>query len=65
MVGVLNLLALVWVIYDVLSYQKKMPDVEKLIWVIVAIFLGLIGAVLYFLLVKSKGKYEGKREDFT
>ena len=53
-----GLLAVVWVIYDVLTKQKAMPDIEKLIWVLVAFFLGWIGAVIYYLIVKREGKYE-------
>ncbi|AIF69956.1 hypothetical protein PAP_07835 [Palaeococcus pacificus DY20341] len=53
-----GLLAVVWVIYDVLTKQKAMPDIEKLIWVLVAFFLGWIGAIIYYLIVKREGKYE-------
>ncbi|WP_456321897.1 PLDc N-terminal domain-containing protein [Palaeococcus sp. (in: euryarchaeotes)] len=54
-----GLLAMLWVIYDVLTKQKAMPDTEKLIWVIVAIFLNWIGAIIYFFVIKREGKYEG------
>lgn len=56
--GLIGLIAAIWIIYDVLTAQKKMPDIEKLIWVLVAIFLGIIGAVIYYLIVKKSGKYE-------
>jgi len=48
----------VWAIYDIFTNQKKMPDTEKLIWVIVVVFLGLIGVIVYYLVVKANGKYE-------
>lgn len=60
--GLIGLIATIWVIYDVLTAQKKMPDIEKLIWVLVAFFLGIIGAVIYYLIVKKSGKYEETEE---
>ncbi|TAL46901.1 PLDc_N domain-containing protein [archaeon] len=41
-----------WMLIDLL--QRKTPD--KLVWVLVLIFLNFLGAVLYYLLVYSKGK---------
>jgi membrane protein DedA with SNARE-associated domain len=54
----LNLLSIIWVIYDALTKQKKMPDVEKVIWIIVVLFLGIIGAIIYYIVVKASHKYE-------
>ena len=60
---IIGIMSVVWVIYDVLTNQKKMPDSEKIIWVLVALFLNLIGAVIYYILVKTSGKYEGTPEE--
>lgn len=59
----LQLLALVWVIYDVLTKQKRMPDVEKVIWIVLAFLFTILGALVYYLLVKRNGKYEEKPEE--
>ncbi|NJE05315.1 hypothetical protein E3E36_04000 [Thermococcus sp. M36] len=56
--GILGLIAVVWVIYDVLAKQKRMPDVEKIIWILVAFFLNIIGAIIYYIIVKREHKYE-------
>jgi cell division protein FtsL len=40
-----------------MAEQKEMSDTEKLIWVLVALFLGIIGAIVYYFVVK-RGKYE-------
>ncbi|NJD98419.1 hypothetical protein E3E26_01210 [Thermococcus sp. LS1] len=61
--GILGLVAIVWVIYDVLVNQKRMPDVEKVVWIIVALFLGIIGAIIYYVIVKSSHKYEEPRKE--
>jgi len=58
-----QLIALVWVIYDVLTKQKRMPDVEKVIWVLVAFFTTILGALIYYLLVKREGKYEQELDE--
>jgi pilus assembly protein TadC len=60
LLGLIGLIAVVWVIYDVLTIQKEMPDIEKLIWVLVALFLGLIGALVYYFIVKRSKKYEAE-----
>lgn len=59
----LQLLALVWVIYDVLTKQKRMSDVEKVIWIVLAFLFTILGALAYYLLVKRSGKYEEKPEE--
>jgi len=64
LLSLLGIVAVVWVIYDVLTNQKAMPDTERVIWILVALFLTLIGALLYYLIVKREGKYEGKSEEY-
>ncbi|MEM5836637.1 MAG: PLDc N-terminal domain-containing protein [Candidatus Aenigmatarchaeota archaeon] len=52
--GLLSIFALIfwlWMLIDCLS-RKKFED--KLVWVIVLLFLNIIGAILYYFLVKSK-----------
>lgn len=60
---IIGIMSVVWVIYDVLTNQKKMPDGEKIIWILVALFLNLIGAVIYYIIVKSSGRYEEVPEE--
>ncbi len=56
----LQLFALVWVIYDVFTKQKKMPDIEKVLWVVLAFLFTVLGALVYYLVIKREGKYEEK-----
>jgi len=42
-----------WMLIDLLQ-RKKMDD--KLIWALILIFLNILGAILYYLLVKAKDK---------
>ena len=57
---ILQLGALVWVVYDVLTKQKKMPDLEKVLWIVVAFLFTIIGALIYYVLIKREHKYEEK-----
>jgi hypothetical protein len=41
----------VWMLVDCLS-RKRFKD--KLVWVVVLLFLNFFGAILYYILVKSK-----------
>lgn len=43
----------IWMLVDCLQNQSFEGN-DKLIWVIVLIFLNVVGAVLYYLLVKKK-----------
>ena len=45
--GVLALVAAVWVIYDVLTKQKKMKGLNKALWVIGALVFSLVTAIVY------------------
>lgn len=36
--------------------RKFKEDVEKIVWILVLIFTGIIGALIYYFIVKSKGK---------
>lgn len=51
LVGLLALLFWFWMLIDCLQ-RKKFED--KLVWVIVLIVLNILGAILYYFLVKSK-----------
>ena len=62
LLGIISLIAVIWVIYDVLTKQKRMPDVEKVIWILVVLFLNLIGAIVYYFVVKANHKYEEPKE---
>ena len=44
----------IWVIYDVLSFQKKMKTLHKVLWITGAIVFSIITALVYYLVVKKK-----------
>jgi uncharacterized membrane protein YphA (DoxX/SURF4 family) len=50
-IGFLVLIFWAWMLVDCLT-RKKFED--KLVWVLVLILLNILGAILYYFLVKSK-----------
>lgn len=51
LVGFFVFIFWIWMIIDCLT-RKKFED--KLVWILVLLFLNVLGAILYFFLVKSK-----------
>jgi uncharacterized membrane protein YphA (DoxX/SURF4 family) len=51
--GLLVLVFWVWMLIDCLM-RRKFED--KLVWILVLLFLNVLGAILYYLLVKSKDR---------
>ena len=51
--GVIALIAAIWVIYDVLVNNKKLSDGMKILWVVCAIFFSIITAVIYYLVGRN------------
>ncbi len=52
--GLLALLAVIWVIYDVLTQNRVLTNVMKAVWIIVALLFGIIGAVVYYFIGRAK-----------
>jgi prolipoprotein diacylglyceryltransferase len=52
--GIIAFICAVWVIYDIVTNQKKMNDTHKLIWIIAAIVFSIITAIVYYFIVKNK-----------
>jgi len=44
----------VWVIYDIVTFQKKMKSEHKLLWIIAAVVFNIITAIVYYIVVKKK-----------
>lgn len=44
----------IYVIYDIVTYQKSMSSGNKIIWIICALLFSVITAIVYLLVVKRK-----------
>jgi len=54
LLGILAIIAAVWVIYDVLTYNRGLSSLAKLLWILFAIFFSIITAIVYFFVYKVK-----------
>ncbi len=47
-----------WILMIIDCATRKFKDsIEKVVWVIVIIFTGIIGALIYYFVVKTKNKH--------
>jgi len=53
LVGIIALVCAVWVIYDILTNNKKLSDTSKLIWIICAVIFSIITAIVYYFVEKK------------
>lgn len=47
-------IAAIWVIYDVLTNNKRLSTGAKVIWIICAVIFNIITAIVYFFVYKMK-----------
>ena len=51
--GLIALVALILVVYDVLSVQKKMSNGTKALWIILSLIVPIIVPIIYYFVVKK------------
>ncbi len=59
LVGIGSFVFWVLMLVDAIQRKFKEPN-EKLIWVLIIIFAHIIGAILYYFLIKKKDKHRRK-----
>ena len=52
--GIVTLLATIWVIYDVLTNNRRLSTMMKVIWVVAALLFGVLGAIAYYFIGKKR-----------
>jgi len=62
LLGLASLVLWVWALIDCLKRDDYKAENEKLLWALVIIFAGIIGAVIYYFLVKMKKEKIPKEE---
>lgn len=50
--AILGLLALLWVAYDIFKNQKAMSTSKKVLWIVVVLIFGFLGAGAYYIVEK-------------
>jgi uncharacterized membrane-anchored protein len=61
---VLAILAFVfWVIMLVDTIQRKFKNEnDKIVWILVIVLVGIVGAIIYYFIVKREDKHRGKEK---
>ena len=52
--SIIALVCAVWVIYDVLTKNKKLSTTAKVIWIVCAVFFSIITAIVYYFIGRKK-----------
>jgi hypothetical protein len=52
--GLIVLLSVLWVIYDLFTYNRAMSTLKKILWIIIVFLLGIIGVILYYLIGRRR-----------
>ena len=52
--GIVAIIAAVWVIYDVLVNNRRLSDGMKIFWIVLAIIFSIITAIIYYLVGRNK-----------
>lgn len=52
--GLIVLLSVIWVIYDLFTYNRTMSTLKKALWIIIVFVLGIIGVILYYLIGRKR-----------
>jgi len=52
-IGIIAIIAAIWVIYDVLVNNKRLSDGMKVLWIILAVIFSIITAVIYYLVGRN------------
>ena len=52
-IGVIAVLAAVWVIYDIIVNNKRLSDGMKVLWIACAVLFSIITAIVYYLVGRN------------
>jgi hypothetical protein len=52
--GLLSVISFIWVVYDALTQNRSLNDMMKIMWIVIALIFGTLGAVLYFFIGRKK-----------
>jgi hypothetical protein len=52
-IGIVALIATLWVIIDVFSSGKKLSTMEKAVWTVFALLFSIVTAIVYYFMKKK------------
>ncbi|MBP1909129.1 PLD nuclease N-terminal domain-containing protein [Methanolobus bombayensis] len=51
--GLITLLSVIWVVYDVITQNRRLDPMKKILWIVVAMLFNILGAIAYYFLGKK------------
>lgn len=57
LIGILAVVFWIWMLID--CARRNFEGSEKVVWILIIIFLGILGALVYFFVGRKKGKLPG------
>jgi len=52
-IGIIAVLAAIWVIYDVITNNKKLSDGMKVLWIVFAVLFSIVTAIVYYFIGRN------------
>ncbi|AGB50520.1 hypothetical protein Metho_2369 [Methanomethylovorans hollandica DSM 15978] len=52
--GFIVLISVIWVLYDVLTQNKSLSTLMKIVWILAALIFGILGAIAYYFLGRKR-----------
>lgn len=53
LIGIIALIAAIWVIYDVIVNNTRLSDGMKVLWIICAVLFSIITAIIYYVVGRN------------
>jgi len=54
LIGIIAIIAAIWVIYDVIMNNRGLSDTMKILWIVLAVIFSIITAIIYYLIGRDK-----------
>ena len=52
-IGIIAVLAAIWVIYDVIVNNKRLSDGMKVLWIVCAVLFSIVTAIVYYFIGRN------------
>jgi len=52
-IGIIAVLAAIWIIYDVIVNNKRLSDGMKILWIVCAVLFSIVAAIVYYFIGRN------------
>ena len=54
----------IWMLVDCIQHESKHPDNQLVVWILVILLIGWIGALIYYCMRKNKNRVVAQQQQF-